>query len=149
MKECFKRGMISFAISSFSGVLVNLIIDSIANASGNTGFISMTPDFVAMFPTTALAAYVNALLYGVIGFTFAFMTFIYDVERLGFLFQSIIYFIVTSAVCIGITTLLWQLHKHPAGLICMLAGYAATHVIMFVTAYRNLKKDINEINEYC
>ena len=149
MKDYIKRGMISFAISSFAGILVNLVIDSIANACGRSGFISMSPEFIDMFPTTALAAYVNALLYGVIGFIFSFMTFIYDVEKIGFLYQSIIYFLVTSVVSIGITMLLWQLHKYPAGFICTLSGYAVTHVIMFITEYRKLKKDIKEINECC
>ena len=149
MKHYLKRGMISFAISSFAGVLVNLAIDSIVNASGRTGYISMSPDFVSLFPTPVLAAYVNALLYGIIGFTFSFMTFIYDVARMGFLLQSILYFLVTSTICMSITMLLWQLHKYPAGFICTLLGYAATHVIMFATAYRNLKKDIKEINECC
>lgn len=148
MKEYLKRGLTSFAISSFAGVLVNLAIDSIVNASGKTGYISMSPEFVALFPSPALAAYVNILLYGMIGFIFSFMTFIYDVERLGFLFQSIIYFIVTSTVCMAITMLLWQLHKYPAGFICTLLGYAGTHIIMFTKAYRNLKQDIKEINEY-
>lgn len=147
MNEYIKRGFISFSISAFAGLVVNLLIDSIANANGAAGFISMSPDYRALFPTAAVAAYVNVLLYGVIGFTFSVMSFIFDVERLSFLLQSVIYFIVTSAVCVGITTVLWQLQKYPAAFISTLAGYAATHAIMFVIAYRKLKADIKEINE--
>ena len=58
----------------------------------------------------------------------------------------IIYFAVTSAVCVSITMILWQLQKYPAAFICTLAGYAVTHVIMFVVEYKNLKKDITDIN---
>ena len=61
--------------------------------------------------------------------------------------QSIIYFVVTSVVCVAITTLLWQLHKYPAAFICTLIGYAATHVIMITIEYRRLRADIKVINE--
>ena len=147
MNENIKRGLISFAISSFAGILVNLMIDFIADFCGAEGFTSMSPDFVRMFPTPVLAAYVNVLLYGVIGFTFAVMTFIYEIEKIGFLYQSIIYFLATSAVCIVITMLLWQLQKYPAAFTGTLLGYAVTHVIMFRIEYKKLKEDIRLINE--
>ncbi|MBR6257516.1 MAG: DUF3021 domain-containing protein [Lachnospiraceae bacterium] len=146
LKETLKKGAISFAISAFCGLIINLIIDIVINAMGYTGFCSISPDFLSLFPTTAMAAYVNLLLYGVIGATFSMMTFVYDLEKIGFAVQSIIYFVVTAAVCILITTLLWQLHRYPAALISTLSGYAVTHIIMFTVSYRRLKNDINEIN---
>ncbi|MBR5896540.1 MAG: DUF3021 family protein [Lachnospiraceae bacterium] len=147
MKKVLKRGMISFFISSFAGVLVNLIIDVAVNAGGMKGFISMSPDFVNMFPTPVIAAYVNVMLYGLIGFTFSVMTFVYEAEKIGFVIQSIIYFVVTAAVCLSITVILWQLYRYPAAFAGTLAGYGVTHVIMIVIGYRKLKKDIKEINE--
>ena len=147
MKEVLKRGFTSFALSSFAGLIVNLIIDIIMSARGLEGFSSMSPDYVALFPSVTIAAYVNILLYGVIGATFALSTYIYEVERIGFIIQSIIYFVITSSVCVGITILLWQLHKYPAAFISTLAGYLATHIIMMVIEYRKLKADIKVINE--
>ena len=147
MKEYLKRGMISFTISMLAGLIINLLIDSIVTAGGHQGFISMSPDFLALFPTPAVAAYVNVLLYGVIGFTFSVMTFVYDLEKISFLAQSIIYFAVTAVVCLAITMLLWQLQKYPSTFIGTLAGYAVTHGIIFALAFRRLKKDIGEINE--
>lgn len=147
MKEIIKRGLTSFALSSFAGLLVNLLIDLIVNAVEGPGFSSMSPDYVALFPSPTLAAYVNILLYGVIGATFALAAYIYELERIGFVIQSIIYFVVTSVVCVAITTLLWQLHKYPAAFICTLIGYAATHVIMITIEYRRLRADIKVINE--
>ena len=146
MKTVLKRSATSFCISAFAGIIVNLIIDAVVNASGREGFISMSPDYVRLFPTPVIAAYVNVLLYGLIGFTFAAMTFIFSCERIGLLLQNIIYFAVTSAVCVSITMILWQLQKYPAASICTLAGYAGTHVIMFIVEYKNLKKDITDIN---
>ena len=147
MKEILKRGLISFTLSSFAGLLVNLIIDIIMNARGMTGFTSMSPDYVALFPSVTIAAYVNVFLYGIIGMTFALSSLIYEVERMAFIIQSIIYFVITSAVSVGITMILWQLHKYPAAFISTLSGYAATYVIMTVIEYRKLKADIKVINE--
>ena len=147
MREHLKRSLTSFVISAFAGLFINLLIDIFGNMGGIQGFISMSPDYTALFPTPVIAAYVNLILYGLIGFVFSFMTTIYDVERIGFVIQSILYFVVTSGVCISITMLLWQLQKYPAAFIGTLSGYAATHVIMFVLAYRKLRIDIREINE--
>ena len=147
MKEILKRGFTSFALSSFAGLLVNLIIDIIMNRTLNAGFHSMSPEYVALFPSVTIAAYVNVLIYGVIGATFSMATLIYEVERIGFIIQSIIYFIITSSVCMAITMLLWQLHRYPAAFIATLAGYLATHIIMMVIEYRKLKADIKVINE--
>ena len=147
MKEVLKRGFTSFALSSFAGLIVNLIIDIVMNAALKTGFNSMSPEYVALFPSVTIAAYVNVLLYGIIGATFALAAYIYEVERIGFIIQSIIYFVITSSVCVGITILLWQLHRYPAAFFSTLAGYFATHVIMMVLEYRRLKADIKVINE--
>ena len=145
-KETLKKGAISFAIGSISGLMVNLLIDVAVNASGVSEFCSISPNFLALFPTTAMAAYVNVLLYGVIGATFAMMTVIYEFERIGFVIQSIIYFLVTSAVCLLITMLPWQLHRYPMAFFCTLTGYALAHVIMITLEYRELRKDVSEIN---
>ena len=147
LKDTLKKGLISFAISSFSGLIVNLLIDLIVNAVGGPeDFCSISPEFRALFPTTTIAAYVNLLLYGLIGATFAMMTFIYSLERIGFIVQSIIYFLVTGTVCVLITTILWQLQRYPQALILTLTGYGASHILMITIQYRRLKKDILEIN---
>ena len=147
IKEYLKRGALSFAIASFSGLLINFIIDIIVNALGYKDFCSISPYFLALFPTTALAAYTNVLLYGLIGATFAVSTIVYEWDKIGFVIQSILYFLITAAVCLAITTILWQLQRHPAALISTLAGYAMTHVIMITIAYKNMKRDILEINK--
>ena len=146
IKEMLKRGAISFAISSFAGLIINMLIDLIANAAGAQDFCSISPNFRALFPTTALAAYVNILLYGLIGATFAMMTFIYELEWIGFVVQSIIYCLVTGSVYMLITILLWQLQRHPEAFISTCLGYLAAHMIMIVAEYRELKKDISVIN---
>ena len=146
VKEVVKRGFFSFFVSAFCGLLVNLIIDVIGNANIEGEFCSMSPEFRALFPTSPIAAYVNIILYGIIGATFSVMTLIYEFERIGFIIQSIIYVVITTAVCLVITMFLWQLQRYPQALIGTVSGYLATHVIIIILEYRKLKKDIKEIN---
>ena len=146
LSEAAKRGALSFAISSFSGLVINLVIDAVANMRGSTGFCCISPTFRAFFPTEALAAYVNILLYGFIGATFAVTTIIYEYERIGFVIQSIIFFLVTGTVCMLVTMLIWQLWRYLPALISTLCGYAVSHAIVITVAYFKLRKDINEIN---
>jgi len=146
MNTIIKRGCMSFAISCFAGTVVNLSTDIILNHAGFARLTSISPEFAALFKTPVIAAYVNILLYGVIGATFAVMTFLYDIEHIGFLTQSLLYFLSTGSVCLLITILLWQLHHYPKALFFTLLGYAATHVIMVTVEYRSLKKDISQIN---
>ena len=147
MKEYLQRGAISFAISCFVGLLINLLIDVIVNAFGMENFISMSPEFLATFQTPVIAAYVNILSYGLIGATFATMMFVFDCNRLGYLIQGLIYFLVTAAVCMGITIFLWRLHHYPKALICTMAGYGVTYVIMGIFQFRKLKRDVQFIND--
>ncbi len=148
MKIILKRGATSFAISAFAGLVVNLLIDGIVNATGAVDqFVSMSPEFVRLFPTVAIASYINVLMYGVIGATFAMMTFLYDIEKIGFVLQNILYFCATSVVLSLITMVLWQLQRYPKALVITLLGYGITFVIMGVIQYKALKKDIASINE--
>lgn len=147
IKEYLNRIFISFSVSAFMGVLINLIIDAVANATGNAGFISMSPQYVALFPTPVIAAYCNVLIYGIIGAVFSGATIIYEVERIGFVIQSLIYFLITASASMGITVVLWQLHRYPAAFISTMAGYLATHIIMITIEYRKVKADIKAINE--
>ena len=140
-KEYLTRIAMSFSISAFMGILINLITDVVVNATGNAGFISMSPQYVALFPTPVIAAY------GIIGAVFSGATAIYEVERIGFVIQSLIYFLITAAASMGITVVLWQLHHYPAAFISTMAGYLVTHIIMITIEYRKIKADIKTINE--
>ena len=149
LKEVFRRITISFVISAICGLMVNLVVDIVVNVAGihsEGGFISMSPAFRELFPTPVMAAYINILLYGVIGAVFSGMSFIFDCQRIGYIVQSLIYFVSTAAVWVIITILVWQLHRYPKALIATIAGYAVTYIIMGTITYKNLKKDISEIN---
>jgi len=149
MKMLVKRISISFAISSFIGLIVNLFIDMGVNTFSNIeNFVSIPPAFVELFPTMVMAAYGNVLIYGVIGAVFAAMTFVFELDRIGFLLQYLIYFAATSAVLAFITLCLWKLQNIPMALVSTLIGYGLTFLIMGLVQYKAVKRDICEINEF-
>ena len=147
MKEILKRIFLSFSLSSFAGLITNLLIDAVVNASGKAGFISIAPEFMSLFPTPVIAGYVNVLIYGIIGASYAGMTFIFDCRRIGVIIQWCIYFCVTFGICMAITVFVWQLHRYPQAFISTALGYSVTYVIMGVVQYNRLKADIKAINE--
>lgn len=148
MKLLLERCAKSFGISAICGLLVNMLIEVIVRGvMKNEGFIPLAPEFVAFFPSETIAMEVNILLYGVIGAAFAAAAWIYEQEKLGFVWQNFIYFLLTSIVWLPIVMLIWQLQKYPKALISTLAGFAGTYVIMSIVGYRITKSDVERINQ--
>jgi len=138
----------SFAISAFCGLVALLLIDIIGkHVSGDPGFAAMSPEFVSLFPSEAVAAEVNVLLYGLIGATFAGATIIFEKDRIGFLIQNLLYCLITGTVWISVVMILWRLYKYSAAMYTTIACFVVTHVIMSVLGYRITRQDVKEIND--
>lgn len=142
----WKRCLKSFIYSAFIGMLVNLLIEIIVRAFSGINYSPVTPEFIALFPSASIAYSVDALLYGTIGLTYAFMMFIFGFDRIGFVIQSIIYYITTGIVCIPIIIFIWHLDKYPSALISTIIGFIVTDIIMTVISYNVTKKNIASIN---
>ncbi len=148
MKLLLERCGKSFGISAICGLLVNMLIEVIVRGViKDESFIPLAPEFVAFFPSETIAMEVNILLYGVIGAAFSAAAWIYEQEKLGFVWQNLIYFLLTSIVWLPIVMLIWQLQKYPKALISTLAGFAGTYVIMSIVGYRITKSDVERINQ--
>lgn len=141
-----KKCLNSFVYSTFFGILVNLIIEIVVRAISGFNYSPITPEFRAFFPSDTTAIFADALLYGVIGFIFSFMLFIYNYDKLGFVVQNIIYYTGTSIVWIPIIIFIWQLQKYPSALISTIIGFVVAEIIMTVVAYNITKKNIAAIN---
>ncbi len=147
MKDMVKRCGISFLVSCLCGLLINMLVEIIVKGIiGDDAFSPMSPEFRALFSSESIAAYVNVLLYGVIGIAFSAMTFIYEIGKLGYIFQNIIYYIVTGVVWLPIVLLIWQLHRHPYALVGTMIGFLVTYIIMTVLGYKIKKQEIRNIN---
>lgn len=147
MKEILYRCIFSFAVSAVCGNITNFLIEFVVRTvTGSKDFLPLSLEFVALFPSESIAVEVNILLYGIIGIAFSAATIIYEKDRLGFIVQNILYFIVTSMVWVPIVTLVWQLHKYPQALIGTICGFVVTYIIMSIVGYRITKKNIEKIN---
>lgn len=141
-----KRCLNAFIYSTFFGVLINLVIELIVRVVSGFDYSPITPEFRALFPSVTTAVFADALLYGVIGFIFAFMLFIYNYDKIGFVIQNIIYYVGTSIVWMPIIIFIWQLQKYPSALISTIIGFVVAEIIMTVIAYNITKKNIAAIN---
>lgn len=147
MKLILKRCVSSFAISCVCGAIVNLLIEVIVRTvTGMENFSPLTAEFISLFPSESIAVEVNILLYGVIGAGFSAMMFIYDQDRIGFVIQNLIYYVLTALVWVPIVVFVWQINKYSEALIYTLMGFLGTYIIMTVVGYKVTKKDIEEVN---
>lgn len=140
-----KKSLFSFMISAMAGMLVLLIIETISRACGNDRN-PLTPEFLALFPSDTIAFGVDILLYGMFGLAFAGWSFLYEIDRLGFVVQNMLYMLGTGIIWIPIVMLMWKLYKYPPAMIFTIAGFVVTHIIMSIIIYNNTKKEVNSIN---
>ena len=113
---------------------------------GMKEFSVMTPEYLSMFPSETLAFGVAILSHGMIGGAFAGATCIYEKAEIGFIWQNIIYFVVTGVVWIPVVCFVWQLYRYPAAFFCTIGGFVLTYVIMSVLGYNITKKEVEQIN---
>ncbi len=148
MKIWLKRIGISFSISVICGLLVNLLTEMIIRAiTGVQDLPMISAEFTALFPSKSIATEVNILLYGAIGAAFSAASFIYEQDKIGFLFQSLLYVLMTGIVWISIVCLLWQLQKNPPALISAICGFLVTYMIMTFVGYNTTKREVEGINQ--
>lgn len=147
MKKWLKRIGTSFAISLICGLAVNLIVEMIVRSvMGVHDFPVVSEQFSARFPSKTIALEVNLLLYGVMGAAFSGAVFVYENDKIGFLFQNILYVLITGCVWIPIVCLLWQLQKNLPALISAIGGFFVTYLVMTLVGYNITKKEVTDIN---
>lgn len=145
MKKHLIKILKSFAFSCTTSIVILALIELISTALGHR-ISPLTPEFISYFPNETIATEVDILLYGIFGVAFSGMTFIYEIDSLGFVVQNIIYCLSTSVVWIPIVTFIWQLWKYPQALICTIIGFIVTYLIMTIIAYNTARKDITDVN---
>ena len=142
-----KRILNSFIYTAFFAMFCNLMIEVIVRGIVKFDYSPVTPEYIAMFPSVTVAYGVNLLLYGIIGMAFSGFLFIYEKDRIGFILQNVIYFVLTGLVWVPIVTFLWQLWRYPEALIMTIICFVITDVIMMVVGFRETKKNIEQLNK--
>ena len=145
-KTAMKRGALSFPIGIGLSQLVNILISL---GLGHGGYLSVLPDFAARFPNELTAVIVQALLTGVLSFTFAASSVFFSVDRWSFLRQCAAHFAVTAAVWLPVVWLVWIPRTSPAfrSLVIVSINFVLVYAITWgaqVAVNRRTAKAINE-----
>ena len=139
-KELTKRIIDGFSYAVAINVVVALICILVFKIE------PLVPSYSAYFENKSMALLVQIILTGVISGTFAGGTVLFEQAKLGLLLQSLLYFLLTTAVCIPITGFCWGLLVYKPSAIIFLCNYFATYFICWTVAYRSSVKEVREIN---
>ena len=139
-KELTKRIIGGFSYAVAINVVVALICILVFKIE------PLVPSYSAYFENKSMALLVQIILTGVISGTFAGGTILFEQAKMGLLLQSLLYFLLTTAVCIPITGFCWGLFVYKTSAIIFLCNYFATYFICWTVAYRNSVKEVREIN---
>lgn len=139
-KELTKRIIDGFSYAVAINVVVALICILVFKIE------PLVPSYSAYFENKSMALLVQIILTGVISGTFAGGTILFEQAKMGLLLQSLLYFLLTTAVCIPITGFCWGLFVYKTSAIIFLCNYFATYFICWTVAYRSSVKEVREIN---
>lgn len=139
-KELTKRIIDGFSYAVAINVVVALICILVFKIE------PLVPSYSAYFENKSMALLVQIILTGVISGTFAGGTILFEQAKMGLLLQSLLYFLLTTAVCIPITGFCWGLFVYKTSAIIFLCNYSATYFICWTVAYRSSVKEVREIN---
>lgn len=139
-KELTKRIIDGFSYAVAINVVVALICILVFKEE------PLVSSYSAYFENKSMALLIQIILTGVISGTFAGGTILFEQAKLGLLLQSLLYFLLTTAVCIPITGFCWGLFVYKTSAIIFLCNYFATYFICWTVAYRNSVKEVREIN---
>lgn len=139
-KELTKRIIDGFSYAVAINVVVALICILVFKIE------PLVPSYSAYFENKSMALLVQIILTGVISGTFAGGTILFEQAKMGLLLQSLLYFLLTTAVCIPITGFCWGLFVYKTSALIFLCNYSATYFICWTVAYRSSVKEVREIN---
>ena len=124
--------------------LIKRIIDGFSYAAAINVVVALI--CILVCKVEPLALLIQIILTGVISGTFSGGTVLFEQAKLGLLLQSLLYFLLTTAVCIPITGFCWGLFVYKTSAIIFLCNYFATYFICWTVAYRSSVKEVREIN---
>ena len=96
IKEFFKRFTLSFGCSVSITLLLYIIITYVGD------FVPMLPEYMDRFQSESAALLIQLFLIGLMSAALGGGTVIMEIEKLGLLVQSIIYFVFSSDVWISV-----------------------------------------------
>ena len=143
IKKAIYKGLSSFSY----GVTINLILGILLTFTIGEGKTApVVPEFAAHFPSDLIAFGVQCLLIGITAMSFSMGTEIMEIKSWSLVKQSIVYFIVTSAVWVPVSMFCWGFGKYMHSTITVICSYVTGYVISWYIQYRICRQDIEAIN---
>lgn len=146
MKNKFKDIIIrffgGFSFATLIGFLINLIISA---SVGNGEFLAVMPVLATRFETELTAVFVQFMLTGLIGVTFAEGALIFNIAKWSFPLQFLVHFLVTAVIYIPFAILCWFPLK-AGGIVFMIVNIIFTYALTWIIQYHVNRKNIAEIN---
>ncbi len=143
IKSMLIRGINSFMYSvAITVVLYTLIM--VCGANG--GAVPLVPDYAVRFDSPVIGVLVQCVLIGLTSAAFGAGSVIMEVEQLGMITQSIIYFIVTAMVWIPVACFCWGFHKYLGSMVSVMVSYVISYFISWLIQYRICRRNVEEIN---
>lgn len=145
-KTAMKRGALSFPIGVGASQLVNILISL---GLGHGAYLSVLPDFAARFPNELTAVIVQALLTGMLSFTFAASSVFFSVDKWSFLRQCATHLVVTAAVWLPVVWLVWIPRTGPAtqALVITAINFVGVYAISWGVQVAMNRRTARAINE--
>lgn len=139
-KKSLARGAVSYCVS----VTVTLIGGLIAVLCGSESLC--TPNFIARVGSEKIAALLQPLLIGLIGFAFGAGSVLFSIEKWSFLKQGATHLTITAAVWIVVELICFAPITPPVVLSFTLSS-AATYATTWCMQYFACRAQVRKLNE--
>ena len=140
MVKVLERAWNGFGYAVAINLLLYFIVTSI------TGNLPLVPSYRDYVGNEAFAIMLQLVLVGLMSAVFAGGSVIFDESRIGLLWQSLLYLIITSVVWIPVFGFCFGLFVYRQTMISFSLSYIGTYVICWLVAYRTSRKEVEAIN---
>ncbi len=141
IKNVAVRALNSFMYSVGITVILQFVLLSCFE-----GMPPVLPEFEAHFPNETTALLAQTILIGISSAFFGGGSVIMELEKIGLIVQSVLYFILTAAVWVPVACFCWGIHKYPSALLTVSVSYFIAYAISWMIQFKECKKNVAAIN---
>lgn len=140
------KNIVVRAINSFMYSVGITVVIQFVLLSCFEGMPPVMQEFGARFSGETVASLTQTMLIGLCSAFFGGGSVIMELEKIGLVVQSILYFMLTAAVWVPVACVCWGIHKYPSALVSVSASYLIAYFISWTVSFKQCKKNVAEIN---
>ena len=143
-KKVVLRGLLGVPLGISLYFVVMLIISL---AMGNGYFVAVIPEMAEMFSTELNAVMFNAMLYAVLGCSFAAASVIWKMEDWSIAKQTVTHFVITASTMMPVAWFGHWMERTLIGFIIYFIVFVAIFVAIWLISYCIWRSKINALNK--